>query len=283
MTTIKFCSDSLCLCNVVGVTFYDNASEHIPFCQTWCMDTIVWYLKKKKTFLGRQHTLLLIPDREPMTDHNTDTVKVQWVLFKLPVGVWVQCYLQEQKWLKDIFITKALKSWAPRAHYIACIGSSTGWRVSFLGSLVSLSLLQAAWLASASFQAARLAFSSFKLFILGREGPSKSVQSQELVGTISCCLFPLLRSFPGKWNVSVGMRGDLLHSREWMTPSLFWSWAISLISSNLLPSSHYSSRVGGMIIVVYTVVLKILWIIQSSIVSHKPDKSWWVVKTATAT
>lgn len=105
----------------------------------------VIFKKKKKTFLGRQHTLLLIPDREPMTDHNTDTVKVQWVLFKLPVGVWVQCYLQEQKWLKDIFITKALKSWAPRAHYIACIGSSTGWRVSFLGGLVWASSRLLGW------------------------------------------------------------------------------------------------------------------------------------------
>lgn len=118
---------------------------------------------KKKNFPRKtQHTLLLTPDREPMTDHNTDTIKVQSVLLKLPVGVWVQCYLQEQKWLKDIFITKAPKSLAPGAHYIACIGSSTGWRVAFLGGLVSLSLLQAVWLASASFQAAQLSFSSFK-------------------------------------------------------------------------------------------------------------------------
>lgn len=71
MTTIKFCSDSLCLCNVVGVTFYDNATILSDFMYGY------YCVIKKKFPRKTQHTFLFTPGREPMTGHSTDTTKVQ--------------------------------------------------------------------------------------------------------------------------------------------------------------------------------------------------------------
>lgn len=116
-----------------------------------------WYVWQK--FYCRDTTHVYFPRRDPMTDQSTDTPKSnlvnQWVLLSLLTAIQVRGFLQEQKWLKNIWITKAHSSISDNAqklgnleHITLCTGSSTGWRVSFPGSSVTLNLCQVAPLGS---------------------------------------------------------------------------------------------------------------------------------------
>lgn len=98
---------------------------------------LVWIAKRSqmwvlcdKAFSGEmQHTWLLIPVRELMTDENAGTTNLvdQWVLLELLIGIWMRGYLEEWKLPKGRCNTKgypstgnSLQSWEPGASCTAC-------------------------------------------------------------------------------------------------------------------------------------------------------------------
>lgn len=103
-----------------------------------------------QTFPGKTQHTGLFTQRETQRDQSTDTTKSnlvnQWILLGLLTGVWVKGHSERQKWLKDICITMGDSSQnLGHLGYIAQpAGSSTGWRVSCLGSSVSVPFFRAA-------------------------------------------------------------------------------------------------------------------------------------------
>lgn len=99
-----------------------------------------------------QYTHLLIPDREPTRDQSTDTIKVQLGEQKFLLGL-----LSEAKKLLQTAASPKPTPARVTGHKAGNLestkqpaGSSSVWRVSFLGAFVDSNLLQGALLVSAS-------------------------------------------------------------------------------------------------------------------------------------
>lgn len=117
-----------------------------------------------RLFLGDATHSLLTPDAEPSTDQiylwPKSNLVNQWALLELLTGIWMKGYLQEQKSLKDSWITKAQPNMADSSqswgheHTVEHPGSSVGRRV--LSKCLCCSQPHPGSCAVCSFQAARL-------------------------------------------------------------------------------------------------------------------------------
>lgn len=137
--------------------------------------------------------------------------------------IWLSDYLQEQKLLKCIWITKTHSSMGdslknPRNWSILHSLQSVQQGKSVLSKWLSWSKpLPDSSAGFCFFQAPRLVSESslqlclfdirlsivFVYIVLGREGPRGSTQFQGLPITILNCIPSVFRNFPGRWNVSI--------------------------------------------------------------------------------